>query len=69
MAKIEPIAERTMLERAARGLGKIDFWGARGLTMVTTEELEAMALTLASLGLVAVPPGAAMPDQLIVGAD
>lgn len=67
MAEVEPITERIMLERAARALGKIDHWGARGLTMVTTEELEAMALTLASFGLVAVAPGRAMPDALIIG--
>lgn len=63
----ERITEREMLERAARGLGKIDLWGPRGLTMITIEELEAMALTLAAFGLVAVPPGQAMPEQLIVG--
>lgn len=36
----ERITEREMLERAARGLGKIDLWGPRGLTMITIEELE-----------------------------
>lgn len=67
MAEIEVISERTMLERAARALGKIDHWGPRGLTMITTQELEAMALTLVALGLVAVAPGQAMPARLVVG--
>lgn len=66
MVAAEPIDTNTMLERAARALGKVDHWGPRGLTMLSTEEIEAMALTLAMLGLVAVPPGAAMPENPII---
>ena len=66
MAVAEPIDTNTMPERAARALGKVDHWGPRGLTMLSTEEVEAMALTLAMLGLVAVPPGAATPETLII---
>lgn len=66
MAQITPIDTRVMQERAARALGVVDHWGKRGLTMLSLEEIEAMALTLAALGLVAVPPGAAMPKTLLV---
>ena len=61
MAAVTPIDNRIMLERAARALGVVDHWGPRGLTMLSLDAIEAMALTLATLGLVAVPPGAAMP--------
>ncbi len=66
MAAVEPIEHREMMERAAGALGKVDLWGRRGLSMINTDEIEAMALTLATLGLVAVPPGAAMPETLIL---
>ena len=52
--------------RAARGLGKVDALGHRGVTLVTAEEIEAMACMLALFGLVAVPPGAAVRAQLII---
>ena len=55
-----------MLERAARGLGKVDAEGTRGATRVTTDEIEAMAGTLAAFGLVALPPGAPVPGRLII---
>ncbi len=61
------ITERQMLERASRAVGKIDMAGKRGLTMVSMDELEAMALSLVRLGLVAVAPGQSMPEQLVVG--
>lgn len=58
--------ERQMLELASRGLGKIDRDGERGLTLVSKDELAAMAGVLAMLGLVPAPPGAAIPETLIV---
>lgn len=60
------ITERTMMERAARAVGKIDLHGARGITLCSAQEIEAMALTLAAMGLVPVHPGASMPERLIV---
>lgn len=66
MAQTIPIDNGIMLERAARALGTVDHWGPRGLTMLSLEEIEAMALTLSALGLVAVPPGAATPKTLVV---
>ena len=47
---------------AAPAPGKIDLHGVpRGVTMVTTEEIEAMALLLAALGLHALRPEAQAP--------
>jgi len=50
-----------MVTRAATGLGKIDLYGARGITMVSFEEIEAMACLLADCGLAPAYPGAATP--------
>lgn len=61
-----PIDARLMLERAATGLGKVDLWGRRGVTMLSIDEAEAMACLLASLGLVAVPPGQPIPETLFL---
>lgn len=55
-----------MLTLAARGLGKIDQLGLRGASLVSTDELTAMAGALAAFGLVAIPPGGAVPDRLII---
>lgn len=46
-----------MLARAATAVGKVDSWGRRGVTMVTSDEIEAMACLLAALGLPAMTPG------------
>ena len=61
-----PMEDRQMIELAARAVGRIDRDGLRGVTLVSTEEIWAMALTLVRLGLVAVPPGAPAPEVLIV---
>ncbi|PKP71868.1 MAG: hypothetical protein CVT82_00425 [Alphaproteobacteria bacterium HGW-Alphaproteobacteria-4] len=55
-----------MLTLAARGLGKIDAAGLRGASLVSTDELTAMAGALAAFGLVPIPPGAPVPDRLII---
>jgi len=60
------MADRQMIELAARAVGRIDRDGLRGVTLVSTEEIWAMALTLVRLGLVAVQPGTKAPDVLIV---
>ncbi|WP_323790104.1 hypothetical protein [Thalassovita sp.] len=57
---------RKMLELAARGLGKVDVYGPRGVTNVTALEIEAMAGTLALAGLIPVPPGQDTPEKLTV---
>lgn len=50
-----------VLARASLALGKVDVWGKRGLTMLSLDEIEAMALLLASLGFVPTEPGKALP--------
>ena len=50
-----------MVSRAATALGKIDLYGARGVTMVSFEEIEAMACLLADQGLSPAYPGAPDP--------
>jgi hypothetical protein len=65
-----PVSDRMtaeqMLIRAARGLGKVDALGLRGITLISVEEIEAMAALLAVFGLVPIPPGGAVPSELIV---
>jgi hypothetical protein len=56
-----PPAAPIVLARASLALGKIDLWGRRGLTMVSLEAIEAMALLLAALGFVPTEPGKALP--------
>ncbi|WP_323036226.1 hypothetical protein [Pararhodobacter sp.] len=58
-------ALRTMMDLAARGMGKIDLYGSRGATLVSQDEIEAMAGALAVLGLRAIHPAVAefsVPD-------
>ncbi|MBD3738603.1 MAG: hypothetical protein IE938_19380 [Pseudomonas balearica] len=60
MSDPKPIPRLTndeMMIRAARGLGKVDLMGKRGLTLVNTEEIEAMAGLLAAMGLIPIYPG------------
>ncbi|WP_102226899.1 hypothetical protein [Acidimangrovimonas sediminis] len=57
-----------MLSLASRGVGKVDALGPRGATLVTIEEIEAMAATLACLGLAATPPGEDPPEALFIPA-
>ena len=45
-----------ILTRAARGMGKVDLWGRRGATLVSADEVEAMALALALFGLAPIRP-------------
>ncbi len=66
MADLSQMSEREMLEHAARAIGRIDRDGDRGVTMVSKEEIWAMALTLVHLGLIAIPPGASAPEVLLI---
>lgn len=47
-----------MVETAARGLGLIEHHGLRGVTLLSIDEIEAMACTLLLLGLLPLPPEA-----------
>lgn len=53
-----------VLRHASRAIGKIDLWGRRGVTMVSSDEIEAMALLLAVLGLAPTLPGQPPPAPL-----
>ena len=50
----KPFNEPEMLELARNAVGKVDRLGQRGATLVTMDEIIAMATTLACLGIV--PP-------------
>ena len=63
MAAVEPMKHREMMERASGTLGKVDLWGRRGVTMLSVDETEAMALLLASFGLAPTKPGEAPPGD------
>ena len=64
MADILPRPADDVLRHASRAIGKIDLWGRRGLIMVSADEIEAMALLLASMGLVPTLPGKDAPAIL-----
>lgn len=53
-----------MFTLAARGMGKVDLHGPRGATLVSRDEIEAMAGALATLGLRAIPPGSGDPAPI-----
>lgn len=55
-----------MLTRAGRAVGKIDRHGARGVTYVTFDEIEAMAAALACLGVPALRDDAVIEDPAFV---
>lgn len=58
----ERISTSLMLTQAGHALGKLDRHGPRGASYVTYAEIEAMALTLATLGFPAVPPNRTIED-------
>ena len=64
MTAILPRPADDVLRHASSAIGKIDLYGRRGLTMVSADEIEAMALMLAALGVVPTIPGRPAPDTL-----
>jgi hypothetical protein len=66
MSATVPLSMQQILSRASSGLGKVDLWGRRGVTMLSMDEAEAMALLLASLGLVPTKPGQDAPETLFI---
>lgn len=62
---IERWTETEMLHLAARGVLKVDLMGMRGTTLVTCDELAAMAAVLALSG--ALPPALLTPKTLQKG--
>lgn len=59
MPEPEPLTLDQIAELARRGMGKVDLWGHRGATMVSADEIVAMAAALALFGVVPIPPGEA----------
>lgn len=58
-----PLPVQDILRGASAALGKIDLYGRRGLTLVSADEIEAMALTLAAFGIVPTIPGRPAPES------
>jgi hypothetical protein len=58
-----------LVECAARALGKVCRDDVRAMTLLSIDELTAMAGCLIALGLVPIPPGAPTPETLIRKAD
>lgn len=58
---VEPLGWQRIVANASTALGKVDLHGRRGVTMLSMDETEAMALLLASFGLVPTAPGHAPP--------
>lgn len=66
MKPIEPLPEAEIIRRASAALGKIDLHGRRGVTMLSVDETEAMALLLAMLGLVPTRAGEPAPAAYFI---
>ena len=60
------LAMPVILTRASIALGKVDRYGPRGITMLSVDETEAMALLLAALGLVPTLPGESAPQAFFI---
>ena len=65
MADIQPVTQRQMMEQASRALGRVICQDLRGITMLSVDDIAAMAGTLIALGLIATPPGETPPETLI----
>lgn len=65
-ASTRPMPAPEVLLHASRALGKIDLYGPRGISMVTFQETEAMALLLAVFGVVPSRPDQAAPSKLFL---
>jgi hypothetical protein len=61
MSTVASLPMDHIIKRASIALGKVDLWGRRGVTMLSVDETEAMALLLASFGLAPTKPGEAPP--------
>lgn len=67
MADPTRFTQEALLLTAARAVGKVDATGERGITMLSIDEIAAMAGVLALFGLRPIPPGATeIPDPLII---
>lgn len=59
-------SDRDILISAARALGRVDLYGNRALTGLSTNQIEDMALALVILGLAPIPPlQLQAPDRIV----
>lgn len=65
MAEVRPFTEREMLEIASRAVGRVMRDDLRGMTLLSIDEIAAMAMTLTALGLIPTLPGDEPPARLI----
>ncbi|MFN3575398.1 MAG: hypothetical protein ACK4TJ_00200 [Tabrizicola sp.] len=65
MAEPRRFTEREMLEAASQAVGRVCRDDVRGVTMLSIDDIVAMAGTLLAMGLVPTPPGKAPPETLI----
>jgi len=56
---------RDILITAARALGRVDRDGVRGLTSLSVDDIEAMALALVILGLTSISPDQGEPPETL----
>lgn len=63
MSEIAKLPKADILTRASTAIGKVDLYGRRGVTMLSFDEIEAMALLLALLDLAPTKPGEAPPND------
>lgn len=62
LTKTDVLPTNLILQRASAALGRVDLYGRRGVTDLSVDQIEAMALLLALLGLIPTLPGEAAPD-------
>jgi hypothetical protein len=63
---VAPWSQDEMLAIASRALGRVARDDVRGATLLSVDEIMAMAGTLIAFGLVATLPGEATPARLII---
>lgn len=62
LPKTDILPTTLILQRASTALGRVDLHGRRGVTLLSVDQIEAMALLLALLGLIPTYPGKPAPD-------
>ncbi|WP_149589800.1 hypothetical protein [Tabrizicola flagellatus] len=65
MTEPRAFSEREMLETASRAVGRVCRDDVRGITMLSIDDIVAMAGTLLAMGLVPTVPGKAPPEILV----
>lgn len=63
---VPSLPAEAVLARASTALGKVDLYGRRGVTMLSVDETEAMAVLLSALGLIPTAPGKPAPATFFI---